>query len=165
MTKAERLIESAVLHPFRVMDKNCPSDFEMEDLPDCMFRECGVVNKAECVLCWCAEDKTWQGMPVPVKERKMDEEKLKWIAEYFGADHQLMKLAEECGELVQAIIKFEQGAGGIGAVMDEEEDVRILLDQVALLYGRKYETRTAKIDRTIKKIQDMIEGANYNGTL
>lgn len=68
MTKAERLIESAVPHPFRVMDENCPSDFEMDDLPDCMFRECGVANDAECVLCWCAEDKTWNAMPVPVKE-------------------------------------------------------------------------------------------------
>lgn len=94
-------------------------------------------------------------------------QKLAHILDYFGLDHQEDKLIEEMAELTQAIIKFRRDGyseKGLRHLQEEMEDVRIVLDQLAIRYGRHPLIRGMKIDRTIKRIEEMAsEDGNPDG--
>lgn len=73
---------------------------------------------------------------------------------YYGIEKQLYKLVEEMAELTHAIMKGEEDR----KVFEEIADVEVLLDQLRLIMSRKErtfieETKTEKIERTLKQIE------------
>lgn len=50
--------------------------------------------------------------------------------EIYGVDNQIIKLAEECGELLSAVSKRRSGRCDVDAVAEEIADVLIMLDQM-----------------------------------
>ena len=58
------------------------------------------------------------------------------IAEYYGLDHQLGLLQEECGDLVQAVSKHLRGQDPTGEkLMEELADVEVMIAQIKYLLG------------------------------
>lgn len=54
------------------------------------------------------------------------------IINHYGVNHQLNKLKEECDELKQAIIDYENTHENIDHVAEEMSDVLNLIEQVSL---------------------------------
>jgi NTP pyrophosphatase (non-canonical NTP hydrolase) len=73
------------------------------------------------------------------------EERLVKICDHFGVDNQILKLAEEAGELRQAAFEFGQGECSEEDLVGEMADVAILIQQVAEAKG------------ICGKVQDMID--------
>lgn len=57
----------------------------------------------------------------------------------FGSEHQIRKAAEELGELIQALMRFGNGEPVIGNVCEEIADVEIMLEQLKIILGERYE--------------------------
>lgn len=55
---------------------------------------------------------------------------------HFGADKQKDKCIEECAELIDALIKHRNGRCSDDDVISEIADVRIMVEQMAIIYGR-----------------------------
>lgn len=62
-----------------------------------------------------------------------------WAVERFGAEHQIRKAAEELGELIQALMRYGNGEPVIGNVCEEIADVEIMLEQLKIILGERYE--------------------------
>ena len=63
-------------------------------------------------------------------------EQIKLIAEKYGINNQLIKLMEECGELVTAAAKYDpQHRYTIEHIAEEAGDVRIMIMQIEYLMG------------------------------
>lgn len=80
------------------------------------------------------------------------EEDIKKIADYYGLNHQKIKLIEEMAELTQAICK-----GRDLSIIDEIADVEIVLKQVKYLMGINPDVeaqRIFKINRQLKRIEN-----------
>ena len=101
------------------------------------------------------------------------EEKIKYIAEYFGVTNQETKLFEECGELVTELSRLQQQVMLVAlgkAEIDDREikrmmndvilemvDVDILIKQLVHIYDaeKEFEEGIAyKLDRTIRRIEN-----------
>jgi NTP pyrophosphatase (non-canonical NTP hydrolase) len=54
----------------------------------------------------------------------------------FGADKQKDKCIEECAELIDALIKNRNGRCSDDDVISEIADVRIVVEQMTIIYGR-----------------------------
>lgn len=76
------------------------------------------------------------------------------IFEHYGANHQLLKLAEECSELSAAIVKYVNDEdGNIESIFFEMADVLILIRQFQLASGDEIENAALqKIQRQLEKI-------------
>ena len=100
-------------------------------------------------------------------------EKIKYIAEYFGVTNQETKLFEECGELVTELARLQQKVILIATdkeykdekeintmmknVISELADVHILINQIIYLYDAEKEFKDMiefKINRTISRIEN-----------
>lgn len=93
-------------------------------------------------------------------------EKNKNIINYYGLDHQLLQLTEECAELIQAISKYRRAKEehGRAEIYQSEVDLRmevadimVLFDQIA---GRMdmsdeelYHMAAYKIDRQLGRMK------------
>ena len=62
-----------------------------------------------------------------------------WAVTRFGAHHQINKAAEELGELIQALMRYGNGEPVIGNVCEEIADVEIMLGQIKIILGERYE--------------------------
>lgn len=62
-----------------------------------------------------------------------------WAVTRFGAHHQINKAAEELGELIQALMRYGNGEPVIGNVCEEIADVEIMLEQLKIILGDRYE--------------------------
>lgn len=73
------------------------------------------------------------------------------ILKHYGVSPQLRKLAEECGEAVQAALKYDYEANEITKqlLINELADVEIMLQQLKLAIG--YETVNKEIDFKLNK--------------
>lgn len=62
----------------------------------------------------------------------MIERKITIIADHYGTEAQLVKLAEECAELAQAALKYRADVTAINRdhIIEEIADVGILVDQI-----------------------------------
>lgn len=63
----------------------------------------------------------------------------RWAVERFGAEHQIRKAAEELGELIQALMRYGNGEPVLGNVCEEIADVEIMLEQLKIILGERYE--------------------------
>ena len=90
-------------------------------------------------------------------ENMIDErqQKLRQIADHYQ-EKQLWKLAEECGELVQALSKYVL-TGDKRPVIEEIADVKNVAPQVEYLLGIEDDVEPMmeyKLDRTIKEVEE-----------
>ena len=87
---------------------------------------------------------------------RIDEEKVKRIADYYGWNNQLKQLAEECSELSVESLHYIR-KGGTERLFEEMADVLIMIQQVIHLLGcgrediEKY--AEFKIDRQLSRIE------------
>lgn len=68
--------------------------------------------------------------------------------DYFGKDNQLMMLAEELAELIQAISKYKRNPSNIDSLIEEVADVEIMIEQLKIIFRKEN-----KIDFSISKVK------------
>lgn len=88
---------------------------------------------------------------------RIDEEKVKRIAEYYGWNNQLKQLAEECGELSVESLHYIREGRGIERIFEEIADVLIMIQQIVYLIGHGYgdieKYAEFKLDRQLRRIE------------
>lgn len=90
------------------------------------------------------------------------------IADYYGLDKQCNQTIEECGELIQALAKFNRVKGNgfdtpvklgeaFEMIIEEIADVQICINQLIYLTKRQYEINeitSSKLNRQIRRIDE-----------
>ena len=88
---------------------------------------------------------------------KIDEEKVKRIADYYGWNSQLRQLAEECSELSVEALHYTRERGGTERVSEEMVDVLIMIQQIIYLLRNDVEKLEKyadfKLDRQLGRIE------------
>lgn len=83
--------------------------------------------------------------------------------EKYGIEAQSDVAIEEMAELIQAIVKFrrygksENAIEYLDGVIEEKEDVKIMMDQLDLIYGDSGEMRDWKVKRLSRRLEDQSE--------
>ena len=80
----------------------------------------------------------------------------------FGAEAQIKMLFEEIGELMTAICQYSRGRDKIAHVAEEIADVRIMLDQMAILFDCEDEVERQRRYK-LRRLEQRIEEAKNNG--
>ena len=88
---------------------------------------------------------------------KIDEEKVKKIADHYGWNSQLRQLAEECCELSVEALHYTRERGGTERISEEIVDVLIMIQQVIYLLKNDTEKLEKyadfKLDRQLGRIE------------
>ena len=88
---------------------------------------------------------------------RIDEEKVKRIADYYGWNNQLKQLAEECCELSVESLHYIREGRGIERISEEIADVLIMVQQIIYLIGHGYgdveKYAEFKLDRQLSRIE------------
>ena len=88
---------------------------------------------------------------------KIDEEKVKRIADYYGWNNQLKQLAEECCELSVESLHYIREGRGIERISEEIADVLIMIQQIIYLLKNDTEKLEKyadfKLDRQLSRIE------------
>ena len=88
---------------------------------------------------------------------KIDDEKVKKIANYYGWSSQLRQLAEECSELSVESLHYIREGRGIERISEEMADVLIMIQQIIYLMGHGYgdieKCAEFKLDRQLSRIE------------
>lgn len=79
------------------------------------------------------------------------------ILKHYGVSSQLRKLAEECGEAVQAALKYDYRADEITkqALITEIADLEVMVQQIKFVVG--YEAVNKEIDFKLERQMKRIE--------
>ena len=87
---------------------------------------------------------------------RIDEEKVKRIADFYGLKNQLKQLAEECSELSVESLHYIRERGATERISEEMVDVLIMIQQIIYLIGHGYEDiekyAEFKLDRQLRRI-------------
>ena len=88
---------------------------------------------------------------------KIDEEKVKKIADHYGWNNQLKQLAEECSELSVESLHYIREGRGIERISEEIVDVLIMIQQIIYLLKNDTEKLEKyadfKLDRQLSRIE------------
>ena len=88
---------------------------------------------------------------------RIDEEKVKKIADYYGWNSQLRQLAEECCELSVEALHYLRERGGTERISEEIVDVLIMIQQIIYLLKNDTEKLEKyadfKLDRQLGRIE------------
>ena len=88
---------------------------------------------------------------------KIDEEKVKRIADHYGWNSQLRQLAEECSELSVEALHYTRERGGTERISEEIVDVLIMIQQIIYLLKNDTEKLEKyadfKLDRQLGRIE------------
>ena len=88
---------------------------------------------------------------------RIDEEKVKRIADYYGWNNQLKQLAEECSELSAESLHYIREGRGIERISEEIADVLIMVQQIIYLIGHGYgdieKYAEFKLDRQLSRME------------
>ena len=88
---------------------------------------------------------------------KIDEEKVKQIADFYGLKNQLKQLVEECSELSVEALHYTRERGGTERISEEIVDVLIMIQQVIYLLRDDTEKLEKyadfKLDRQLSRIK------------
>ena len=88
---------------------------------------------------------------------RIDEEKVKQIADHYGWNNQLKQLAEECSELSVESLHYIREGRGIERISEEIADVLIMIQQIIYLIGHGYgdieKYAEFKLDRQLSRIE------------
>ncbi|MGO5112241.1 hypothetical protein ACTQ3M_05085 [Oscillospiraceae bacterium LCP25S3_E10] len=81
------------------------------------------------------------------------------ILQHYGVSSQLRKLAEECGEAVQAALKYDYKANEVTkqALITEIADLEIMVQQIKFVVG--YEKVNKEIDFKLNRQLERIKNA------
>ena len=99
---------------------------------------------------------------------KQQKEKVKQIADFYGIEKQLEKLAEECEELIDATVDYgidyhvANEDISTSALIDEMADVKIMIKQLEYLLECEQEVKDRvefKLNRQIGRMEE--ERGNY----
>lgn len=74
--------------------------------------------------------------------------KLQQIYNHYGKERQLLKLVEECGELITAIARNDEAN-----MLEEMADVGVVISQFMIIYPEIINISKEKIERTIERIE------------
>ena len=91
---------------------------------------------------------------------KIDEEKVKRIADYYGLKNQLKQLAEECCELSVEALHYIRERGGTERISEEIVDVLIMINQIIHLLKNDTEKLEKYADFKLDRQLDRIERKN-----
>ena len=87
---------------------------------------------------------------------RIDEEKVKRIADFYGLKNQLRQLAEECCELSIEALHYTRERGATERISEEIVDVLIMIQQIIYLIGHGYgdieKYAEFKLDRQLSRI-------------
>lgn len=75
----------------------------------------------------------------------------------FGAEAQTLMCMEEMSELQKELCKHARGADNTAHIAEEIADVRIMLDQMAILHGcagLAANYKTAKLERLLNRLEE-----------
>jgi hypothetical protein len=75
--------------------------------------------------------------------------------ELYGRDNQLIVANEELDELGKEICKVLRGQGDMNNLVDEIADVRIMVEQLEMMFGVREETDKRIIEKTERLIRRM----------
>lgn len=83
---------------------------------------------------------------------------------HYGAQHQLLKCAEEAGELIQALVKFiaNQTEATRHNLLDECADMRITLRQVEMMCPYIAANIDGRVEYKLDRLADMVAGEKCN---
>ena len=88
---------------------------------------------------------------------RIDEEKVKRIADHYGLMIQLRQLAEECSELSVESLHYTRERGATERISEEMVDVLIMIQQIIYLLGDNVEKlgqyADFKLDRQLSRIR------------
>ena len=88
---------------------------------------------------------------------KIDEEKVKQIADFYGLKNQLKQLAEECSELSVEALHYIREKGGTERISEEIVDVLIMIQKIIYLLRNDTEKLEKyadfKLDRQLSRIK------------
>ena len=88
---------------------------------------------------------------------RIDEEKVKQIADFYGMKNQLKQLAEECCELSVEALHYIKERGGAERLSEEIVDVLIMIQQIIYLLRNDSEQLEKyadfKLDRQLSRIR------------
>ena len=88
---------------------------------------------------------------------RIDDEKVKQIADFYGLKNQLKQLAEECCELSVEALHYIREEGGTERISEEIADVLIMIQQVIYLLKNDTEKLEKyaefKVNRQLDRIQ------------
>ena len=88
---------------------------------------------------------------------RIDEEKVKQIADHYGLRNQLKQLAEECCELSIEALHYTRERGGTERMSEEIVDVLIMIKQIIYLLKNDTEKLEKyaefKLDRQLSRIK------------
>ena len=91
---------------------------------------------------------------------KIDEEKVKKIADFYGLKNQLSQLAEECSELSVEALHYTRERGGTERISEEIVDVLIMINQIIHLLKNDTEKLEKYADFKLDRQLDRIEREN-----
>lgn len=80
-------------------------------------------------------------------------ERNKALIEYYGIEHQKLKLCEECAEVIQAVLK-----GNDRSIWEEIADVEVLVDQLKTMYDVSDFVRSRKRYKIARQLVRIREG-------
>ena len=87
---------------------------------------------------------------------RIDEEKVKQIADFYGLKNQLKQLAEECSELSVEALHYTREKGATERISEEMVDVLIMIQQIIYLLRNDTEKLEKyadyKMDRQLGRI-------------
>ena len=88
---------------------------------------------------------------------RIDEAKVKKIADYYGLKNQLKQLVEECCELSVEALHYTREMGGTERISEEIVDVLIMIQQITYLLRNDTEKLEKyadfKLDRQLERIK------------
>ena len=88
---------------------------------------------------------------------RIDEEKVKQIADFYGLKNQLRQLTEECSELSVESLHYIRERGATERISEEIADVLIMIQQIIYLIGHGYgdieKYAEFKLDRQLSRIE------------
>lgn len=90
-------------------------------------------------------------------KRMTKDEILKSAIERYGNTYQLIISMEEMAELTKELSKFLRGAHNEDAIAEEIADVRIMLDQLEIMFdcaGAAAVYEAAKVERLRRRLED-----------
>ena len=91
------------------------------------------------------------------------DEILKSAIARYGKTVQMIIAMEEMAELTKELSKFLRGAHNEDAIAEEIADVRIMLDQLEIMFdcaGAAAVYKAAKVERLRKRLEDTYHGRN-----
>ncbi len=84
-----------------------------------------------------------------------DADLLKRAIRVYGAENQIDKAIEECGELITAIARCRTGRADEMDIITEVADVFIMVNQLAIIYG--INAVSEEVDKKLRRLEKRLD--------